>query len=107
MCYKPRLYHNTGLTPGRRRDPLQSHFLLQIRIYRIEEFFSIKILLFMIDHIAMNTYRKVFGHFSAFNCFDANGFECVAKVDEWLIVIQFSTKRKSPRPGENRRDRVG
>jgi hypothetical protein len=41
----------------------------------------------MIYFIAMNTNGQVFGHFSAFNGFNTNGFQRIAKIDEWLVAV--------------------
>ena len=37
--------------------------------------------------IPMNTYGKVFCHFSLFHHFNANGFKCIGEINQWLVTV--------------------
>jgi hypothetical protein len=37
--------------------------------------------------ITMNTNRKIFCHFTAFNGFNTNGFQCITKIYQRLVAV--------------------
>src|SRR5687767_8103887 len=61
----------------------------------------------MIHFVAMDTYCKVFCHFSFLDCFNTNCFKGITKIHQWLVVIKFSSECKSPCPCENGSNGVG
>ena len=49
----------------------------------------------MVNLIAMNTYRKIFGHLPAFHGFYADGFKCITKFDQLLVVVELAAMRSA------------
>ncbi len=61
----------------------------------------------MVYFITMNANRQVFGHFTFFHCFNTNRFQRIGKIDQRLVVIQFTTEGQAPGPCKNAGNRVG
>ena len=61
----------------------------------------------MVHVVAMNAYGEVLGHLTAFHGFDTYRFECVAEIDQRLVVVEFAPEGKASCPGKDRSDRVG
>ena len=80
---------------------LDVHFLFQILINGIEEFLGVKVMLAMIHLVAMNAYRKILRHFTAFYGFNANRLQCLAKINERLVIVKFTTEGKASCPGKD------
>lgn len=83
---------------GSYRNILFPHLLLKIAVYSIQELLSIQIVFTMVNLIAMNTNGEVLRHFAFFNGFNAYGLQCIAKINQGLVIIQFSTEGQTPGP---------
>src|SRR5947208_3061864 len=78
----------------------------QVPFERIEELFSVKVMLAMADVVTECTYSEVLCHFSTLNSFHTNLLKRVAEMDQFLVIVKLATEFKTPCPCKDRRDRI-
>jgi hypothetical protein len=64
----------------------------QVFIDGIKEFLRIEVVFSMFYFVAVNADSQVFGHFSLLNGFNANIFQGFAKIDQWLVIVEFASE---------------